>query len=63
MQHIKDAIVATVDFKEYRNAKPRFLIEMMFDDLIKLLKFVHKARKEGLLIEPFFFTNHWTTWI
>lgn len=56
MQNIKDVIVA-VNFKEYRNAKPISLIEMMFDDLIKLLKFVHKARKEGLLTRPFFFTN------
>ena len=54
---MKYAITRAVNFKEFGNSLPSGLIEMMFDDLVVLLKFLHRAQKEGLLIEPFFFTN------
>lgn len=54
---MKYIITRAVNFKEFCNSQPSVLMEMMFDDLVVLLKFLHRAQKEGLLSEPFFFTN------
>lgn len=54
---MKYIITGVVNFKEFGNSQPSILMEMMFDDLVVLLKFLHRAQKERLLSEPFFFTN------
>ncbi|MEK2644014.1 hypothetical protein [Bdellovibrio sp. BCCA] len=54
---MKDIICKAVNFKDYQNSKSQTLIDMIFQDLLTLLRFVHKAQKGGLLNEPFFFTN------
>lgn len=54
---MKDVICKAVNSKDYNNSQSPILIEMIFDDLLLLLDFVHHEKKEGLLSEPFFFNN------
>lgn len=54
MKHI---ITRAVNSKEYGNSQSSVLLEMIFDDLVVLLSFLHQTQKKGLLHEPFLFTN------
>lgn len=54
---MKSQIVSSVRKKAFQNSPSEALIEMVFDDLVILLKFIHKAQNEGLLKGSFVFTN------
>jgi hypothetical protein len=54
---MKEIIVSSIHKKEFKNSKSIGLTNLIFDDLIILLKFMHRSQKEGLLRDPFFFTS------
>ena len=54
---MKSTIAKATNVKEYQGRQPTLLMEMIFDDLVTLLRFTSKAQKEGLLKKSFFFTN------
>ncbi|ASD64302.1 hypothetical protein [Bdellovibrio bacteriovorus] len=54
---MKSIIAKHVNGKEFSSLKSPVLLEMIFDDLILLLRFIHEAEKSGSLSGPFFFTN------
>lgn len=54
---MRSIIAKAVNLKEFGNSQPTPLIEMIFDDLVVLLKFIYKAQKEGSLAGPFLFTQ------
>nr|BFD59013.1 hypothetical protein CKG001_11200 [Bdellovibrio sp. CKG001]BFD62392.1 hypothetical protein BdHM001_10730 [Bdellovibrio sp. HM001]BFD67704.1 hypothetical protein HAGR004_27260 [Bdellovibrio sp. HAGR004] len=54
---MKNIIARIVNLKEFSNSKSTVLLEMVYDDLVTLLRFIHKSQKEGFLQGPFLFTN------
>ncbi|MEN0059320.1 MAG: hypothetical protein AAGB31_10845 [Bdellovibrio sp.] len=54
---MKKVIISTINHKEYQGSKSLALLGMIYDDLTQLLRFIHKAQREGFLTEPFYFNN------
>ena len=54
---MKDIVVKAIIRKEFNESPSPVLIGMIFDDLLTLLKFIHRSQREGLLKEPFLFTS------
>ncbi|GEM_PF-4291649 len=54
---MKQVIVSAVNTKEYQGMKSPVLLGLIYDDLVRLLKFIYNAQKQGSLIGSFCFTN------
>jgi len=54
---MKRIIANAVNSRDFGNSQPVALIEMIFEDLVVLLKFIHLAQEEGLFTKPFLFTK------
>lgn len=54
---MRKTIAQIVNLREFSNAKPQILLEMVYDDLVILLRFINQSQKSGLLVEPFYFTS------
>ncbi|MNJ92616.1 hypothetical protein D3C87_102900 [compost metagenome] len=54
---MKNIIVKAINKKDFNNTQPSELVEMIFDDLLALLRFIHQAKKDGALKGSFQFTS------
>ncbi|AHI05748.1 hypothetical protein BDW_06210 [Bdellovibrio bacteriovorus W] len=54
---MRKTIAQIVNVREFANTKPLVLLEMVYDDLVRLLRFIHRSQRSGSLKEPFYFTN------
>lgn len=54
---MKEIIVDAVNLRDFSNSKSSVLLEMIYEDLVTLLRFIHQSQAEGLLNKPFCFTN------
>jgi hypothetical protein len=54
---MKEIIVDAVNLRDFSNSKSPVLLEMIYEDMVTLLRFIHRSQAEGLLTQPFCFTN------
>jgi hypothetical protein len=54
---MKEIIVGAVNLRDFSNSKSSVLLEMIYEDLVTLLRFIHESQAEGLVNKPFYFTT------